>query len=188
MSADTPTSNPIYTTPQHRLLYEHDRCCLYEAASHRGGFIIGRTLCCPIYQIFNIAVKHTYHLERALRSRPRLRDSLSHMTYIRGKDTALTTTRYLFMTLREHSAQDISSLLNSLRSQHSHLISTGPLIGDPNTDHPQPPSDTRPASPRTYLKYPIMTALPCESTPNNSAAACTIHPSCNYMALIGHQA
>ena len=43
------------------------------------------------------------------------------------------------MTLREHPVQDISSLLNNLRSQHSHFIPTGSLIGDPNTDHPQSP-------------------------------------------------
>jgi len=61
------------------------------------------------------------------------------MTYILDKDTALTTTRCLLMTLREHPAQDITLFLNNLRSQYSHLISTGPLIGDPNTDYPQSP-------------------------------------------------
>ena len=79
------------------------------------------------------------HIERALRSRPRLRESLSHMTYTPGKDTALTTTRCLFMTLRKYPAQDITSLLNNLRSQHAHLIHTGKFIGDPNTDHPYSP-------------------------------------------------
>ena len=129
-SADTPTSTSICTTTQSRPLCEHDRCRLYEAASRRGGFIIGRALCCPVYQIFNHAAKDTYHLECVLRSRPRLLESLSHMTYIPGKDTALTTTRCLLMTLREHPAQDICLLLNNLRSQHSHLISTWSLIGD----------------------------------------------------------
>ena len=43
------------------------------------------------------------------------------------------------MTLREHPAQDIISLLNNLRSQHAYLIHTGNLIGDPNTDHPHSP-------------------------------------------------
>ena len=61
------------------------------------------------------------------------------MTYIPGKDIALTTTRCFLMTLREYPAKDITSLLNNLRSQHSHLISTGQLICDHNTDHPQSP-------------------------------------------------
>ena len=43
------------------------------------------------------------------------------------------------MTLREHPAQDITPFLNNPRSQHAHLIHTGKLVGDPNTDHPQSP-------------------------------------------------
>ena len=41
------------------------------------------------------------------------------------------------MTLREHPAQNIISILNYLRSQYVDLIHTGKLIGDPNLDHPQ---------------------------------------------------
>ena len=126
----------MFTTPQNKVLYEHDRCQLYQAAGLNRDFIIGRALFCPVCQILNHAAKHTYHIERALRSRLRLLDSLSHMTFIPGENTALTTTRCLLMTLREHPAQDITSLLNNLRSQHAHLIHTGKLVGDPNTDHP----------------------------------------------------
>ena len=81
-SVDPPTSTPVYTTPQRRIPCEHDRCQLYEAANLSRGFIISRALFYPICQIFNHAVKHTYHIERALRSRPRLLKSLSHMTFI----------------------------------------------------------------------------------------------------------
>ena len=102
---------------------------LCAAAGLNRGFIIGRALFCPVCQIFNHAAKHTYHIERALRSRLRLLDSLSHMTFISGDDTPLITTRCLLMTLREHPAQDITSLLNNLRSQHAHLIHTGKLVG-----------------------------------------------------------
>ena len=36
-------------------------------------------------------------------------------------------------------AHDTTSLLDNIRSQHTHLIQIGKLIGDPNTDHPYPP-------------------------------------------------
>ena len=103
-STDTPTSTPIYTNPQRHLPCDHDRCRLYETENHRGGFVIGRALCCPVYQIFNYVAKHTYHVERALRSRPRLRASLSCMSYIPGKDTALITTRFFYDTQGTPSA------------------------------------------------------------------------------------
>ena len=128
------------TTPQHRVPYEYDRCHLYEAAGLSRGFVICRALFYSVCQIFNHAAKHTYHIERDLRSRLRLLDSLSHTTFIPGDNTALTTTRCLLMTLQKHPAQDITSLLNNLRSQHVYLIHTSKLVGDPNTDHPQSPN------------------------------------------------
>ena len=129
----------MYTTSQRRVPCEHDRYQLYEAAGLSRGFVIGWALFCPVCQIFNHATKHTYNIERALRSRLRLLDSLSHMTFIPGDNTTLTTTCCLRMTLREHPAQDITSLLNNLRSQYAHLIHICKLVGDPNTDHPQSP-------------------------------------------------
>ena len=41
------------------------------------------------------------------------------------------------MKPREYPAQDITSLLNNLRSQYVYLIQTGKRIGDPNIGHPQ---------------------------------------------------
>ena len=129
----------MFTTHQRRLSYEHDRCNLYETNKLRRGFIIGPALFYPVYQIFNHAAKHIYHIERDLRTRPRLRQSLTKLTYMLDNDTALTSTRLLLITLQEHHVQDISSLFDNLRSQHTHLITTKPLIGDPNTDNPQSP-------------------------------------------------
>ena len=137
--ADPPTSTHIYTTPQRRVPCKHDRCQLYEAAGFSRELIIGRALYCPVCQIFNHAANHTYHIERALRSRLRLHESLSHMTFIPGDSTTLTTTRCPLMILREHLTQNITLLLNNLRSQHAHLIHTSKLVGDPNIDHPQSP-------------------------------------------------
>ena len=134
-----PTSTPILTATTSRTPCEHDRCNLYESNQLSRGFIIGRALFCPVCQIFNHAAKHAYHIERALRTRPRLRHSLAKLTYLPNQQSAITTTRLLLITLREHHAQDISSLLDNLRSQHAHLIKTRPLIGDPNTDNPQSP-------------------------------------------------
>ena len=71
--------------------------------------------------------------------------------YIPDNDTAITTTKYLIMTLRKFSVQDITSLLDDLRSQHAHIIKTGKLIGDPNTDYPQ--------SPLTHALYNLARAL-----------------------------
>ena len=51
----------------------------------------------------------------------------------------ITSIRLLLITLHEHPAQDITSLLANLLSQHAHLVTTRPLIGDPNTDNPQSP-------------------------------------------------
>ena len=94
-------------------------------------------LYCSVCQIFNHAAKHTYHNEQALRSRPRLHQSLAKLTYVPDQHSAIISTRLLLITLREHPAQDISSLLDKLRSQHAHLVTTRSLIGDPNTDNPQ---------------------------------------------------
>ena len=51
----------------------------------------------------------------------------------------ITTTRALLTALWKHSAQDISLLLNNLRSQHTNLITTGKLDDDPNKDNTQSP-------------------------------------------------
>ena len=83
------------------------------------------------------AAKHTYHIERTLRTRPRLRYSLAKLTYIPNNDTVLTSTRPLLITLREHPVQGISSLLDNPRSQYAHLITTRLLIGDLNNNNPQ---------------------------------------------------
>ena len=83
-SADPPPSTPMFTTTQRRVPCEHDRCQLYVAAGLSLGLIIGRALFCPVCQIFNYAAKYTYHIERTLRSRLRLLDSLSHMTFVSG--------------------------------------------------------------------------------------------------------
>ena len=50
--------------------------------------------------------------------------------------TAIATTKSLFTALREHPAQDTTSLLDNLRSQHAHLVTTGNIDVDPNIDHP----------------------------------------------------
>ena len=134
-----PTSTPIFTATTSRNPCESARCNLYESNKMSRGFIIGRALFCPVCQIFNHAAKHTYHIERALQTRSRLRQSLAKLTYIPEQNAAITTTRLLLITLREHPAQDISSLVDNLRSQHVHLVKTRPLIGDPNTDNPQSP-------------------------------------------------
>ena len=94
----------MFTNPQTKVPYEHTRCHLYAAAGLNRGFIIGRALFCLVSQIFNHVAKHTYHIESALRSRLRLLDSLSYMTFIPGDNTALTTIRCLPMKLREHPA------------------------------------------------------------------------------------
>ena len=124
-----PTTTPVYMIPQCLIFYEHGWCQLYELANLRRRVVIGRALFYPVGKIFNHAVKYTYHIERALRSHSRLRVALSLLTYISGNEIALTTTRYLLTTLRE-SAQDIASLIDTLRSQHTHLIPTGILISD----------------------------------------------------------
>ena len=136
-SADPTTSTPVYTTPQRIVPCEHDRCQLYQAVGLSRGFISGRARFSLVCQIFNHAANHTYHIERVFRSHPRLIELLSHMASIPGNNIALTTTRCLLMTLREHPAQNIISILNYLRSQYVDLIHTGKLIGDPNLDHPQ---------------------------------------------------
>ena len=87
-----PTITPIFTTPQSRIPCEYDRCNLYESNKMSRGFIIGRALFCPVYQIFNHAAKHMYHIERALHTRPRLRHSLTQLTYIPEENTAITST------------------------------------------------------------------------------------------------
>ena len=117
-----PTNTPILTATTNRIPCEHDRCNLYESHQLSRGFIIGRALFCPVCQIFNHAAKHAYHIERALRTRPRLRHSLAKLTYLPNQQSAITTTRLLLITLREHHAQDISSLLDNLHSQHAHLV------------------------------------------------------------------
>ena len=71
------------------------------------GFVIGRALFCPVCQIFNHAAKHTYHIERTLRTRPHLQQSLAKLTYIPEHNSAITTTRLLLITIQEHPAQDI---------------------------------------------------------------------------------
>ena len=72
-----PIDKPKYTTTQRRLPCEHDRCTLYATANMSRGYIIGRAIFYPVCQIFNDAAKHTYHIERALKSRPRLRKTLA---------------------------------------------------------------------------------------------------------------
>ena len=134
-----PTSTPNFTATPSRTPCEHARCNLYESNKMSRGFIIGRALFCPVCKIFNHTTKHSYHIERALRTRPRLRHSLAKLTYIPERNSAITSTRLLLITLREYPAQDISSLLDNLCSQHAHLVTTRPLIGDPNTDNPQSP-------------------------------------------------
>ena len=114
-----PTSTPIFTAITSRIHCKHARCNLYESNKMSRGFIISRALFCTVCQIFNHAVKHTYHIERALRTRPRLRHSLAKLTYVPEQNSVTTSTRLLLITLREHPAQDISSLLDNLRSQHA---------------------------------------------------------------------
>ena len=88
------------------------------------------------------------------------------MTFIPGDNTALTTSRCLLMTLRDYPAQYITSLLNNLRSQHTHLIHTGKLVGDPNTDHPQSPiTHALQNLARTLNIPPVSTPLPIRALP-----------------------
>lgn len=130
-----PTTNPIYSITQRRILCEYNRYRLYESTNLRRGVIIGKALFCHVCKIFNHAVKYTYHIERVLRSHPRLRLAPFILTYIPGNNTAITITRYLLTTLRQ-SAQDTTLLLDALLSQYVHLIPTGKLISDP-TNYPQ---------------------------------------------------
>ena len=138
-TATTPTTAPILTTIPRRLLCETDRCRLYESANHRRGVIIGNALYCPVCKIFHHAVKHTYHMKRALRNRHRLIATLSPLTYIPGKYQALTTTHTLLVTLSA-STHGIASLIAALRKQHAHLIRPGVLNNDRDPpDSPQSP-------------------------------------------------
>ena len=141
LPTNPPTSTPIFTTPKNRIPCEHKRCNLYKFNKMSKGFIIGRALFSPVCQIFNHAAKHTYHIERSLCTcpRPRLRHSLAKLTYIPEEHTTSIFTRLLLITLREYPAQDLSQLLNNLRSQHAHLVTTRPSIGDPSTENPQLP-------------------------------------------------
>ena len=125
------------------------------------------------------------------------------MIYILGKDTALTTTRCILMTLRKHPAQDITSLLDNLRSQYAHLIQTGKLIGDPNIDYPRFPithvlhnlartlnipscqhsiANTHPTIAQQYARYTrASTVCPCPVTTINKPDTPRM---CEYCALL----
>ena len=105
----------------------------------RRGLIIARALFCPVCQIFNHAAKHTHHIERALKTTPRLRLQLGQWTFIPDNQTALITTGTILRALRTHPAQNIRSLLNHLRFQHSHLYTTQRPDRDPGRDNPQSP-------------------------------------------------
>ena len=121
-----------YTTTQRRIPCEHDRCKLYTAANLSRGSIIGRVLFYPVCKILNHASKHTCYIEWELRSYPRLWTSLSKLTYIPVTQTTVTTIKSQLTTLREHPVDCITSILDNLRSQHSHFITTGKLDWDPN--------------------------------------------------------
>ena len=105
----------------------------------RRGTIISCALFCPVCQIFNHAAKHTHHIERTLKSRSRLRDSLARWTYTPDTQTAITTTAPILHTLKRHPAQHIRSLLNNYRSQQAHLYKTRRSNRDPDRDNPQSP-------------------------------------------------
>ena len=105
----------------------------------RRGIIIGRALYCPVCQIFNHAAKHTHHIERALKTTPRLRLQLGQLIFIPDDQTDLITTAAILRVLRTHPAQNIRSLLNHLRFQHSHLYTTQRPDKDPDRDNPQSP-------------------------------------------------
>ena len=72
-----PTSQSHTTPPQNQVSTptrcEHDRCDLYASSGMRRGLIIGWGLFCPVCQIFNHTAKHTHHIERTLKTTPRLR-------------------------------------------------------------------------------------------------------------------
>ena len=90
-------------------------------------------------------------MERALRKRPGLMAALSSLTYIPGKEQALTTTRTLLVTLSD-STHGIASLIAALRKQHAHLTRPGIL----NNDRDPPDS---PQSSMTYALHYLARTL-----------------------------
>ena len=105
----------------------------------RQGIIIGRALFCPVCQVFNHKAKHTHHIERLLKTTPRLRLKLGQWSFIPANQTDLITTAAILRVLRIHPAQNIRTLLNHLRFQHSHLYTTQRPDRDSDRDNPQSP-------------------------------------------------
>ena len=101
---------------------EYNRRTLNAAANMSTGTIICCVLFYPVCQVFNHAVKHTHHIKWALKARSRLRESLSRWTYILYPQIVIIIINAILITLDQHSVQDISSILNNLRSQHVHFF------------------------------------------------------------------
>ena len=95
-------------------LCEHDWCNLYASAHMLCGIIIDRADFCPVCKIFNHAAKYTHHIERALKTTPRLRLSLVRWTFIPDLHTAIVPIAVILQTLHHHSAQNIRPLLKNL--------------------------------------------------------------------------
>ena len=105
----------------------------------RRGIIVGRALFCPVCQIFNHAAKYTHHIERSLKTTPRLRLKLGQWLFIPANQTALVTTAAILRVLQTHPAQNIRPLLNHLQFQHNHLYTTQHPDRDLDRDNPHSP-------------------------------------------------
>ena len=80
---------------------------MYASSGMRRGLIIGRAIFCPVCQIFNHAAKHTHHIERELKTTPRLQLQLGQWIFIPDDQTDLITTAAILRVLRTHPAQNI---------------------------------------------------------------------------------
>ena len=110
---------------------------LHTAARLNRGTIIGRALFYSVCQTFNHAAKHTNHIDRGLNSHPRIRDSLSKWPYLPNTQTKIITIKIILTALSWHPVQDISLLLNNIRSQCAHLIISRDINEDRDRDNPQ---------------------------------------------------
>ena len=139
-------------------------CTIRRKVNLSRDIIISRALFCPVYQIFDHAAKHTHHLERTLKSRPRLRESLSKWTYIPDTQTDITTTKSLLTVLQQHPAQNIYAYF-SIPSNHNMciLLKRENLMGVPTQTIHSPLSHTHCITWHEHWAPPqsITTSLTC---------------------------
>ena len=83
------------------------------------------------------AAKHTHHIERVLKTTPRLRLSLTQWLFMPNLQTTIFPTAAILRALRNHPAQNIRPLLKPLHFQHSCLYRAQRPNRDPDHDNPQ---------------------------------------------------